>query len=708
MAKIGFNHKTEIVPPYITLSDLRTVLRRQLCGETLPEHYVFLRRVGRNFTQVKKLQEKELKVKYYMPPYTFDPEIYIKEGQHTINSRLLIEEDSGVDELPDIQGHKSQDDSTSPSDDSSYNLSGGLPSTLKNNFLSSGGGSRERGGDEMLTKDSSSVAEKSTRCGETVLKRFARRQKISNQLSNSRNGNQQSPASTESSAYLTSRPSEVNNKEKQLKSSSVKTTEEEKFFKVIQESEEEDAPASLLKNIKPYCNTEAESIQGKWTSLAFISRVPTRIPVELNKNKSTRKSVNQNTSSSVSRVPVRIVLLKSPLSRIGRFSCVQEKGKPNSGHGRVNCGRSRHISGKRTPNPGQSRFIFGQKRNHTTHNEENHHNFVENVYKSTNSSGLPRLMGLFQKTNSFSSAYDTSEQIRSASPTQSAVLQFRKQKEITIANKQSNSSTIKTRMNNVCFGNNQLIQYSNTETVALPRKSSKIPKPLCGNITSRKTSFTISRENERETQCWRRFQNIWRQFSETKNFQDQPWPINLTRTIQQECDEGENSHTTNNLPELNKEKKRFINSNANQFLVGITDWKGDDVSSSHTQQSVKDALLKKGYSSPFSTTNDDSKIVQQVESATMINVATLSADKNIKNDIPKQNNEKDWNSCYFKVKRKVTKKGLMKCNRNREIKNNESLVLNIILTVNLTIYQIKWVVLLEATVYTRHLVVTGH
>ncbi|XP_022240105.1 uncharacterized protein LOC111085506 [Limulus polyphemus] len=667
------------VPPYITLSDLRTVFPKQLCEETLPEHYVFLRRVGRNFTQVKKLQEKELKVKYYMPPYTFDPEIYIKEGQYTKNSRWPLEEDSGFDELL-VTGHRSQDDSTSPSDDTRYNLSSGLPSALKNNFLSSGDGSREGGSNGMLTKENRNVAEKSTRCGESVFKGFTRRQKVSNQPHNSRNGSQQFPASTESSAYSTSHPLEVNNKGKQRGSASVKTTEDEKFFKSIQENEEGVTAASLVKNIKLYCSTEAESVQSKqyagavtprWTTSPFTSRVPTRISVELTKKNDTRTSIKKTKSSSRSRVPVPIVLLKRPLSRIGRSSCVQGKGRPNSGQCRVNSGRSRHISGKSRPNSGRSRLISGQKKSQFTRKKENYHNFVENVYKSTNSSGLPRLVGLVQKMNPFISADGTSEEIRSVLATQSSVLQFRKQKGFTTANKQTSRSTIQNKNSEVCSAKNQLVQYSNTETTALPKRSSKIPKARRGNIMSKKASFTISRENERETQCWRRFQDSWRQFFETKNFQDRPWPVNLTRAIQQEGNESKNFHSTNNIPELNKHKEHLINSNVNHFLTEITDRKWEDVSSSHTQLSVKNALLKKGYSLPISATGDDSKSVQQAESATVVNVATLSADSNIKNDIQKQNKEKERNGCYFKITKNVTKKGLKKCNRNREVREQQ-------------------------------------
>lgn len=42
------------VPYDLTLSDLRHELRGQLVDEDLPEHFVFIKSVGRNFTQVSR------------------------------------------------------------------------------------------------------------------------------------------------------------------------------------------------------------------------------------------------------------------------------------------------------------------------------------------------------------------------------------------------------------------------------------------------------------------------------------------------------------------------------------------------------------------------------------------------------------------------------------------------------------------------------
>ncbi|KAF8773130.1 Spermatogenesis-associated protein 1 like protein [Argiope bruennichi] len=71
------------VIPSTTLLELRSEIREQLGTENVPDAYVFLRSVGRNFTQVKSKQELELKVKSFLPPYAEEPEIYVKEGEYT-------------------------------------------------------------------------------------------------------------------------------------------------------------------------------------------------------------------------------------------------------------------------------------------------------------------------------------------------------------------------------------------------------------------------------------------------------------------------------------------------------------------------------------------------------------------------------------------------------------------------------------------------
>ncbi|XP_022251193.1 uncharacterized protein PFB0145c-like [Limulus polyphemus] len=57
------------VLPTANLTELRKVINDQLGQDVLPKNYLFLRSVGRNFTQVKPHQEKDMKTKNYMPPF---------------------------------------------------------------------------------------------------------------------------------------------------------------------------------------------------------------------------------------------------------------------------------------------------------------------------------------------------------------------------------------------------------------------------------------------------------------------------------------------------------------------------------------------------------------------------------------------------------------------------------------------------------------
>nr|XP_053640589.1 uncharacterized protein LOC128694480 [Cherax quadricarinatus] len=66
------------VLPDVTLHELRPELLGQL-NDDLPENYVFIKSVGRNFTQVKPHQEHVVKVKSFLPPHAAEPEIHVLE-----------------------------------------------------------------------------------------------------------------------------------------------------------------------------------------------------------------------------------------------------------------------------------------------------------------------------------------------------------------------------------------------------------------------------------------------------------------------------------------------------------------------------------------------------------------------------------------------------------------------------------------------------
>ncbi|KAM7287513.1 serine-rich adhesin for platelets-like [Ixodes scapularis] len=57
------------IVPTSRLVEVRQEIGVQLGNEVVPDNYVFLKSVGRNFTQVKASQEMELKAKNFMPPY---------------------------------------------------------------------------------------------------------------------------------------------------------------------------------------------------------------------------------------------------------------------------------------------------------------------------------------------------------------------------------------------------------------------------------------------------------------------------------------------------------------------------------------------------------------------------------------------------------------------------------------------------------------
>ncbi|XP_059090648.1 uncharacterized protein LOC131886363 [Tigriopus californicus] len=67
------------VLPECTLSQLRRELMLQLEDNALPTKYVYVRGVGRHFTEVRSKQENQLKVRNFLPPQSQDPEIYLVE-----------------------------------------------------------------------------------------------------------------------------------------------------------------------------------------------------------------------------------------------------------------------------------------------------------------------------------------------------------------------------------------------------------------------------------------------------------------------------------------------------------------------------------------------------------------------------------------------------------------------------------------------------
>ncbi|XP_071953566.1 uncharacterized protein [Antedon mediterranea] len=69
------------VHPEDPLYKLRENVEEQLGNDVIPDEYVFLRSVGRCFTQVKGKQEINVKVKHFLPPYNFSAEIFVLKSR---------------------------------------------------------------------------------------------------------------------------------------------------------------------------------------------------------------------------------------------------------------------------------------------------------------------------------------------------------------------------------------------------------------------------------------------------------------------------------------------------------------------------------------------------------------------------------------------------------------------------------------------------
>lgn len=66
--------------PELSLNGLRSLIEEELGHDIVPQHYFFLRSVGRCMTQIKTKQELELKCKSFLPPTAWAPEIVVLEA----------------------------------------------------------------------------------------------------------------------------------------------------------------------------------------------------------------------------------------------------------------------------------------------------------------------------------------------------------------------------------------------------------------------------------------------------------------------------------------------------------------------------------------------------------------------------------------------------------------------------------------------------
>ncbi|PAA75722.1 hypothetical protein BOX15_Mlig003676g2, partial [Macrostomum lignano] len=69
------------VPPDIHLDHLRSEIEKQLGFEVVPRSFVYCKSVGRCLTQVRGHQEQEMKVKHFLPPHAYCPEIFVLDSE---------------------------------------------------------------------------------------------------------------------------------------------------------------------------------------------------------------------------------------------------------------------------------------------------------------------------------------------------------------------------------------------------------------------------------------------------------------------------------------------------------------------------------------------------------------------------------------------------------------------------------------------------
>ncbi|XP_076104787.1 uncharacterized protein LOC143073246 isoform X4 [Mytilus galloprovincialis] len=70
------------VHPETRVCNLRDELESQLGAELLPRDFIFLKSVGRSITRLKPKQEFQLKVKHFLPPNSYAPELYLLEVEN--------------------------------------------------------------------------------------------------------------------------------------------------------------------------------------------------------------------------------------------------------------------------------------------------------------------------------------------------------------------------------------------------------------------------------------------------------------------------------------------------------------------------------------------------------------------------------------------------------------------------------------------------
>ncbi|XP_060568786.1 uncharacterized protein LOC132727355 isoform X2 [Ruditapes philippinarum] len=84
------------VHPETKLYALRDEIEQQLGTELVPREYVFVKSVGRSLTRVKARQEATLKVKNFLPPQAYAPELYLLEATPEVQQQIAASSENST------------------------------------------------------------------------------------------------------------------------------------------------------------------------------------------------------------------------------------------------------------------------------------------------------------------------------------------------------------------------------------------------------------------------------------------------------------------------------------------------------------------------------------------------------------------------------------------------------------------------------------
>ncbi|XP_045157946.1 spermatogenesis-associated protein 1-like isoform X11 [Mercenaria mercenaria] len=84
------------VHPETKVYALRDEIEQQLGTDNVPREYVFVKSVGRSLTRVKARQEATLKVKNFLPPQAYAPELYLLEATPEVRQQIAASSENST------------------------------------------------------------------------------------------------------------------------------------------------------------------------------------------------------------------------------------------------------------------------------------------------------------------------------------------------------------------------------------------------------------------------------------------------------------------------------------------------------------------------------------------------------------------------------------------------------------------------------------